>query len=202
MLDAVVGAIAQIKPDESPESQAWKTVLPRLKCSLTSGLGNFAFAFLESETISTVEEITHSLLTFLVSILMYGRDHGVVHTNYRNASLGIAKLLATFASSFENWITERGHFILPSNSTKMKAFNKLFNPKDKTAKTAKKESAIVTVQSLSPLNNDTVLVQLELPPDVSFSDFAAAALSKLDLAGHRFNGHSPQFLINTAVHFG
>ncbi|KAI8806584.1 hypothetical protein BJ742DRAFT_711417, partial [Cladochytrium replicatum] len=80
----------------------------------------------------------------------------------------------------------------------MKAFNKLFNPKDKTAKTAKKEPAIVTVQSLSPLNNDTVLVQLELPPDVTFSDFAAAALSKLDLAGHRFNGHSPQFLINTA----
>ncbi|KAI8804196.1 hypothetical protein BJ742DRAFT_826094 [Cladochytrium replicatum] len=74
----------------------------------------------------------------------------------------------------------------------MKPFKKLFNSRDKTVKTAKKESAIVTVQSLSPLS-----VQLELPPDISFSDFAAAAVSKLDLAGHRFDEHSPHFLTNT-----
>ncbi|KAI8801267.1 P-loop containing nucleoside triphosphate hydrolase protein [Cladochytrium replicatum] len=81
----------------------------------------------------------------------------------------------------------------------MKALNKLFNHKtDKTDEKAKKGSAIVSVQSLSPLTNDTVLVQLELPPDISFSDFTAAALSKLDMAGHRFDGHSPQFLISTA----
>ncbi|KAI8801260.1 P-loop containing nucleoside triphosphate hydrolase protein [Cladochytrium replicatum] len=80
----------------------------------------------------------------------------------------------------------------------MKALNKLFNTKDKTAKTAKKDPAIVTVQSLSPLTNDTVLVQLELPLDITFSDFAAAAVSKLALAGHRFDGHSPHFLISTA----
>ncbi|KAI8809681.1 hypothetical protein BJ742DRAFT_770826 [Cladochytrium replicatum] len=57
----------------------------------------------------------------------------------------------------------------------MKPF-KLFNTKDETAKTAKKESAIISVQSLSPLTNGTVLVQLELPLDITFSDFAAASM--------------------------
>ncbi|KAI8801286.1 P-loop containing nucleoside triphosphate hydrolase protein [Cladochytrium replicatum] len=78
------------------------------------------------------------------------------------------------------------------------ALKKLFTTKDKTAKTAKKESAVISVQSLSPLTNDTVLLQLELPPDITFSDFAAAAVSKLDLASHRFDGHSPHFFTNTA----
>ncbi|KAI8810061.1 hypothetical protein BJ742DRAFT_206298 [Cladochytrium replicatum] len=76
----------------------------------------------------------------------------------------------------------------------MKGFKKLFK-KDKTERIA---TVTVTIQSISPLNNsDTERVQLEVPFDIKFSDFASAALSKLELGGHRFNQHSPRFRINT-----
>ncbi|KAI8810033.1 hypothetical protein BJ742DRAFT_852171 [Cladochytrium replicatum] len=77
---------------------------------------------------------------------------------------------------------------------KMQGLKKLFK-KDKTERIA---TLTVIIQSISPLNNsDTEHVQLEVPTDVKFSDFASAALSKLELAGHCFNQHSPRFRINT-----
>ncbi|KAI8810008.1 hypothetical protein BJ742DRAFT_867947 [Cladochytrium replicatum] len=76
--------------------------------------------------------------------------------------------------------------------------------KAKAATVKGQHAAVITMQRFigdlirkSLNNSDTEHVQLDVPIDVKFRNFASAALSKLELAGHCFNQHSPRFRINT-----
>ncbi|KAI8799369.1 hypothetical protein BJ742DRAFT_884546 [Cladochytrium replicatum] len=97
--------------DEVKELLCRSSTFGAKKRGNVSELGNFVLAFLDSETISTAEQITHSLLRFLVSILMYGRDQGAVqmgpHTVIHRWGIGIAKLLAALPRHIETGMLRR-----------------------------------------------------------------------------------------------